>query len=469
VLRPYQSAAIERAVECLTRGGTPIVVSPTGSGKTYTATELVRQLNRRTWWVAHRKELVDQAAERLAMSGLKPGYIMAGMPYCPAMQVQACSIQTLVRRKNLVSPELIIIDECHHAASVSYRNLPRVPTVGLTATPFRLDGKGLGSAGFTDIVVAAYTDELVAQSILVKPRVFAPPPPDLTGVHKIGGDYREDELEEAMNKPKLVEDIVKGYLRLGAKKKAVVFAVGIDHSLNITDQFNAAGVRCEHIDGTTPKPVRKAALDRLRNGELDAVSNCMILTEGWDLPALEVAIVARPTASLCLHLQMIGRIMRSAEGKDGALVIDHAGNTLRHGFVTDRINYSLDSANTVKRAAGTGLKSCPACWALVPTAARACQECGHSFVPQKKEIEHVDGELVEITAPKFVRAASFGTMVDFLRQRLQEQSAFGYRPGYAAARFNEEYGTWPPRDVVKAAENPTFSARSCGTLPLGAT
>jgi superfamily II DNA or RNA helicase len=340
-LRDYQRRAVDDVIAKLDRR--PILVSPTGSGKTTMATEIVERLGVPTLWLAHRKELIDQAAERLEAHGLTTGIVMSGYETVPEAQVQVASIQTLVRRDKPPAG-LIVIDECHHAAADSYQNVlaeyPDAHIVGLTATPFRLDGRGLGDL-FGELVVAAWPDELCTDGVLHKPRIWASKAPDLRGVRVVAGDYNLGALAQRSNTAELNADIVETWRKRAAGRRTVAFAVDIAHSMAITKAFQDVGVPAEHLDGGTSRDNRDAILERLRQGKTQVVSNCMVLTEGWDLPALACAILARPTASLNLHLQMIGRVMRACEGKDGAIVLDHAGNHHVHGLVTRRLNYTL--------------------------------------------------------------------------------------------------------------------------------
>lgn len=434
-LRPYQSRAVALTLSRL--ASNPILVAPTGSGKTVMGCDIVRQYfnaGKRVLWVAHRKELIEQAATTLVPAcNFLVGIIMAGYPEAPMASVQVASVQTLTRRK-MPAVDLIIIDEAHHATAAGYSCLLNSPRIGLTATPFRLDGRGLGDV-FGDLVVAAYTDELCNSGVLHAPKVYAGHSPDLRGVKKSMGDYVTSALVDRMNQQGLVGDIVETWKAKAAGKKTVAFAVNVEHSQHIAAQFRDAGVRAEHIDGTTPKHERAAVLARLRSGETQIVSNCMILTEGWDLPALEVAILARPTASLNLHLQMLGRIMRAADGKDGCIVLDHAGNHHMHGLVTRRLDYSLDG-RIVGEKDPLGLRRCGACQLLFDPKLPACPECG--WVPEKREtnIPQGTGTLGEFVEDFIYRREMYRMFVS------QAEDA-GFAPGWVAYRYKERFDDWP--------------------------
>ncbi len=447
-LRDYQRRGVEGALTALARR--PILVSPTGSGKTTMATEIVERLSVPTLWLAHRKELIDQAAERLSAHGLTTGIIMTGSEPFPLAQVQVASIQTLARRQRPPA-HLVVVDECHHGAADSYRTIldgyPDAAVVGLTATPFRLDGRGLGDL-FGEIVVAAWPDELCDAGVLHRPKVWASKSPDLRGIKVIAGDYQIGALARRTNTDELNADIVQTWLKRAAGKRTVCFAVDIEHSRAIVVALQRTGIPSEHLDGGTPRQDRDAILARLRSGQTQVVSNCMVLTEGWDLPALECAIVARPTASLNLHWQMIGRIMRSCPGKDGAIVLDHAGNHHVHGLVTRRLNYSLDGGRKVGSTGPLGLRRCRACGLFFETIRFACPECGWmptpADVPQRdRPPVHGQGELHQFDDSDFAYRRQVWIALEAERQ------AAGYREGWAFYRFKERFGVEP---VVAAGE-----------------
>jgi len=435
-LRPYQQTAVESVRAVLDRR--PILVAPTGSGKTVMAVQLVRDLNVRTLWLAHRKELLDQAAAHLQAHGLWPSIIKADYPSVPMAKVQVASVQTLVRR-TMPPVELIVIDEAHHATSKSHAKIlehyPQTPTVGLTATPFRLDGRGLGDV-FGEIVIAASTDELCDAGYLHAPRVFAGRAPDLRGARVRMGDYNLKDLAQRTNKTELTGDVVKTWLAKSAGRRTVAFAVNIAHSQALVAAFRAAGVAAEHLDGKTPRADREAVLERLRTGETLVVCNCMVLTEGWDLPALETAVVARPTASLNLHLQMIGRIMRACPGKDGAIVLDHAGNHHVHGLVTRRIEYSLDG-KCAGESDPLGLRRCKACQLLFSPRAPECPDCGWKPEPARgRELAYTPDGLVGFEEDFEYRA-------EVWRLIEAEREAMDFKPGWSLYRYQERFGEWP--------------------------
>ena len=354
--RPYQSAAIARLRQNFARGvRRQLLVAPTGAGKTTIAAIMIdaaRRKQKRIWFLAHRKELIDQCSARLDDHGVDHGVIQSGhYRLKPWLAVQIVSVQTVVRKgrlQSLEAPDLIIVDEAHRAAAKSYLDVfaayPDAAVIGLTATPWRLDGKPLGDR-FDDLVLVAKPQELIDLGFLLSPRVFAPHVPDLAGIKKSGSDYQKSALADRVNNATITGDIVTHYQRLiepTANPCAVAFAVNVAHSMAIRDKFCEAGISAAHLDAQTHPRERNAILADLKRGTLRVVCNCEILTEGWDLPELGGVILARPTKSVALYLQMAGRGMRPFEGKTGWILLDHAGCVYEHGFPQDDREYSLD-------------------------------------------------------------------------------------------------------------------------------
>ena len=451
-LRDYQQDLVTTAAARLAES--PVCVMPTGAGKTFTAAALLRQLRMRTLWVAHRRELILQARDTLRALDLKVGVIMPGHDPDPRAHVQVASIQTLARR-GLPPVELVVLDEAHHACATSYRKLfdgCGVPVLGLTATPFRLDGRGLGEAGFGCIIQPRFPDgdpcttaELCRRGLLVEPTVYAPFTPDLGKVRKRAGDYETEALSKVMSETKLVGDIVTHWQGKAEGRRTVCFAVDTAHSRNIVERFKAAGIQAEHLDGRTPREEREAVLGRLRSGATSVLSNVGIVNEGFDLPSLDVAIIARPTTSLCWHLQAVGRIMRACEGKAGALVLDHAGNHLRHGFVTKALAYTLNGdvaeATAPDGAPASTTMACPACALIVEAGTTECPACGYVWPVRTPGATEAEGELRLLTkGGKRPPAAELQRAWDDLvaRQRLR-----GFKQGWCYYQFKRMYGFDP--------------------------
>lgn len=432
-LRPYQRKAIGLIRERI--ADRPVCCLPTGAGKTHIAAEIIRRVverGGRALMVAHRRELILQARDRLAVFGIEAGVVMPGFPESDHA-AQVGSIQTLVRRKH-VPADLLVIDEAHHAVSQSYLTLiecyPSARLVGLTATPARLDGRGLGRV-FGCIVEPVTVDALVGAGYLVEPTVYAPPTADLTGIRKAHGDYG-DMLELGERMAKLTGDVVTHYKRHCAGWPTVAFACNVEHSKHVAEQLCAAGFRFRHLDATSHKNDRAAALRQLQSGAIHGVVNCDLFGEGVDVPALRCAIVVRPTLSLTIHRQQIGRIMRPP---GPCIVLDHAGNVTRHGLVTDHVAWSLD--DRVKRKGEAPVKTCPSCYRTLPTRTLECPDCGYEFDPSPPIPDVAAGTLAAIVRvqaedPREVYA-------DLVRTA----STYGHAIGWARHRYFARFGKWP--------------------------
>lgn len=493
-LRPFQAKAIDECRQQI--GAHPILVSPTGSGKTTIAAHIVDSAvsrGKRVLFLAHRKELIEQACERFS-GYVHCGIIKAGVTPTPDAPVQIASVQTLINRKPPPA-DLIIVDECHHSNSATYQEIlgwyPSAFRLGLTATPFRTDGTGLGDAGFGALVVAATAKELIREGFLMEPRVFVGKElPDLKGIRKRAGDYILGQLSMACDKPKLIADIVENWHRHGANRLTIIFASSVEHSKHIAEQF---GDIAAHLDGTTDIDERTDILDRFKRGEIRIITNYGVLTEGWDVPSAAVCILARPTQSLGLYMQMAGRVLRPFPGKDAPVILDHGGNTERHGWVTQDLQYSLESVK--RKSASTGVRNCPKCFALMPSSVSVCPECGYQFIPEPREgSQQVAGVMEEMT-PDALERRTYARFVSQASER-------GNRIGWARHKFHDKYGRWPLYKTIekhfyrplgteiipeagepwlKAADvaaekkrarvwvSPTFSERSFDTSQLAAT
>jgi DNA repair protein RadD len=464
-LRPYQRDMLARIGAEIAAGRRRILVTlPTGAGKTVVAAALIAEAvarGERALFVAHRREIVAQTCAKLHAVSVDHGVIQAGFPSRSGAPVQVASIQTLharaIRSRTLAMPEasLVFVDEAHHCRAQTYEAVlacyPDATVVGLTATPCRADGRGLGNV-FGVLVEGPSVAELVAERHLVPVRVYAPSRPDLTGVRVERGDYVEAELARRVNTDRLVGDIIEHWLRLAERRRTVVFATGVAHSVHIRDRFRAAGVVAEHIDGATPTEDRDRILAALAAGAVDIVVNAMVLTEGWDRPEVSCLILARPTKSLGLYRQMVGRVLRPYPNKADALILDHAGAVFAHGLPDDPIAWALHAdrraKNTAHAARGTphapALTTCPEC-AAVRFAGRPCPACGWRPVPKPQAIETLPGELARVDGRlrAAAAAASPAEREQFYRELLWIARERGRQPGWAAHVYREKFGAWP--------------------------
>lgn len=405
-LRPYQVDLHERAKALLRRGRrTLLIQSPTGSGKTVLVAHMLDNAARkgyRAWFIVHRRELVKQSVVTLTESaGLPVGIVAAGFPGNRHEPVQVCSVQTLARRRHLLpNPDLIVWDESHHVAAGSWDAIhggyPGAVHIGMTATPERLDGTGLGK-WFEEILVGPTVAKLIEEGWLSPYRLFAPGGPDLSSVHMVAGDYNKRELADAMSSSAVVGDALSHYVKYAMGRRAVVFMWSIEASIGMVQRFNEAGIPAAHIDGDTDDVGRDAAIQQFREGKIKILSNVDIISEGFDLPAIEAAFLLRPTRSLGLYLQQVGRALRPSDGKTEALIFDHAGNCRRHGLPDDERDWSLAGRNKKKSDSNEcPVKQCPQCYAMMSVARNTCKWCGFKFETQAREMEQLEGDLNEV-------------------------------------------------------------------------
>ena len=454
-LRPYQVNALAQIDAAIAKGcKAPLVVAPTGSGKTIIAGALIRreaEAGKRVLFLAPRRELIQQASRKLDDVGVAHGIILAGDKRANLYSsVQVASVDTLRVRQHklqMLEPHLVVVDEAHlYCTEIRQKLLGQwnVPRIGLTATPARKDGRGLRLL-FDSLIQVATVAELTEQGHLVPARYFSIAEPDLSRVSTVAGDYHNGELAGEMLK--LVADVPRTWLERAGGRRTVVFAVNVAHSVALADAFVALGVRAEHVDGGTPTPEREAIFRRFSCGETQILCNCMIASIGFDLPQLDCIQLARPTKSLALYLQMLGRGLRPSPGKTDCLVLDHSGAVHRLGFAEDERFWTLDGHADVARTKEQRERSegkeiaCPEC-SFIYTGGRTCPECGHYIAPKGRMIETIDGDLVEIGAhlkpEEQDRLAFFLELRGFVAER-------GFKPGFAAHKFKEKFGgSFPP-------------------------
>lgn len=394
----YQQQAVD-GIRAAYRAGkkAPLFVLPTGGGKTIVLAYIAhhaRLRGRRVGIVVHRRELVGQVSEALKAWDCPHGLVTpSAKPSHDAVQVMMA--QTLVRRLPLDKSgryqfDLLITDEAHHVTADSawgmiHDHNAGALFLGVTATPCRLDGKGLGvSQGgyFDEMVTGPTVAELIERGRLARPVVYQPEKrPDLSGVRKRGGDYKVGELAGAMDKASLTGDAVAHYARVCGGKAAIAFCVTTDHAAHVRDEFTAAGWQAAQLTGTTPDVERRQMLRDLAEGRLQVLTSCNVVSEGTDIPAVSAAILLRPTASFALAMQQMGRALRVHPGKSEAIILDHAGNTLAHGAPDEPVEWRLDGFTRGKRK--PMLRPCRVCGSSTfGNGAKACGVCGHVFSVQ---------------------------------------------------------------------------------------
>jgi superfamily II DNA or RNA helicase len=460
MLRSDQTSALDALRDAVREGKRRICMqAPTGWGKTEFAAALTSNAQakkKKVLFTVPAISLIDQTVSVFARRGiLDVGVIQADHHMSNwDMPIQIASVQTLMRR-TVPDVGVVMLDECHrwfkfYEQWLGTRDHPvpdwvNVPLIGLSATPWT---KGLGS-WFDHFHKAATIGEMIAAGHLAPFRVYAPAHPDLSNVRTVAGDYHEGELSAAMQQGMLVADTVETWLKLGEGRPTLCYAVDRAHAMKLKLQFEAAGVPCGYQDHTTKDAERTAIRRDFHNGKLKVVCNVETLTTGidWDVRCI---IVARPTKSDMLFVQIIGRGLRNAPGKADCLILDHSDNHLRLGFVTDidESYVGLHDGKTPRhenRTEGIRLpKECPKCGYLKLPKMACCPACG--FVAKViSKLENEPGELRELKPkPKPVqavwgskeRAHFFGELKCYAKRQ-------GYAPGWASNKYRERIGVWP--------------------------
>lgn len=439
--RPYQDDMIDKTREALKTNRSVLLVSPTGSGKTRIASKMIHGAMKKgmtALFTVHRQELMDQSIEAFDKEGIEHGCIAAGYNFNPAMSVQIASIDTLRRRleKFPFQPNLIVVDECAHSCSPTWEavlnHFPRSRIVGLTATPERLDGKGLKKI-YSAMVQGPSVRWLIDNSYLSDYEVFEPGVPDVSDLATRAGDFAIDQTESLMDTPSITGDAIREYKKHCDQKRAVAFCVSVKHSEHVAEQFRDAGVSSIHVDGNTPRAQRKAAVNAFRSGEIKVLTSVDIFGEGFDLPAMETAILLRPTQSLALYIQQVGRVLRKFPGKERALILDHAGNVRRHYLPDEPRKWSLEGREKKKKKdieieQKTKIRTCTKCF-FTHTPTPKCPYCGYVYPVASREVEHKEGELQKLDKEALQKKKQL-KIQEGRAQTRDELEAIGIERGY---------------------------------------
>ena len=420
-VRPYQDTILDGTRQCFRQGHRRVlIVSATGSGKTRTAAALIEgaiSKGNRVWWMTHRRELVKQSFLVFHDLGLPCAIVQSGVASDQNAPLQVCSIDTLrARHHKLPPPDLMIFDEAHRMGARTWHQLadsyPKAARLGLTGSPIRTDGTGLGHF-FDAMVEGPSTSWLIANGWLSPYRIFGPKPPNLEGIHTVAGDYDKKELDERMKATSICGDIVEHYKKFVPGKMAIVFMWSVDASVEIAKRFNEAGVSAAHIDGETDTRVRDQITTEFKAGRIKVLSNFSIVSEGYDCPAVDAGFYARPTQSLVVHLQQLGRVLRPADNKT-AMIFDHTGNCMKFGGPEEVHEWTLEDGDALRKKRKkdtTGkFRTCPKCEELHPMSVRVCP-CGFVLVQVKEMEVDEDAELHEVD-PATLR-----------RERMREQGS----------------------------------------------
>ena len=453
-LRDYQVRTVDstrNAIQRLYRR--PLIVAPCGSGKTHIAGAIVQSCqanNARTLFFAPRRELVYQTLEKFVHYGIDAGMIMAGEAQRLYAKHQIASFDTLharaIQRDKIPMPEadVVLVDEAHLSLSKGkqdilehYRNKI---VIGLTATPTRTDGTGMGRY-YNYLVNEISVRELIDDGYLVEPAYYAPDHWDMSGVKTTKSDYVVSSLSKAVDQPELIGGIYENWKRLAGEKRTVIFCVNRKHSRHICELFKNKGIRAEHVDGETPKDERAGIFNRVRSGATQVLCNVYVASYGLDIPELECAVLARPTKSLGLYFQTCGRVLRPAPGKTGAIIIDHTGAVEEHGFLDDHIPWTLEEGKDIRELKKKQDQENEAPKEIVCTncgnifsGQRECPRCGSELIPGTEAIPYKKADLkkVDKTDP-----ATFYAMLLFYAKEKK------FKTGWANHTYHKKYGMWP--------------------------
>lgn len=487
-LRPYQADAKADIYQAWTAGAINVLaVLPTGAGKTVTFSDIIHDHKGPSCAIAHRQELASQISLALARDRVRHRVIgpqsvvklcvnqhMAELGvsyYDPNATCAVAGVDTLVRRGAelaawLRSVTLWVQDEAHHVLvenkwGAAAAMFPNAKGLGVTATPLRADGKGLGrhADGVFDVMVEGPgMRELIDAGYLTDYRIFAPPSDlDLSAVSisKTTGDFNPNQSKKAVRESKIFGDVVRHYLKHAAGKLGVTFATDVQSATDIAAAFNAAGVPAEVVSAKTPDAERIAILRRFKRRELLQLVNVDLFGEGFDLPAIEVVSMARPTQSFALFVQQFGRALRlmidgslypiwddisaeqrrayiAASSKPVAIIIDHVGNVERHGLPDAPRVWTLDRRERRSKSAPSDVipvKSCPACTYVYERVYKACPDCGFMPVPAARSgPDQVDGDLIELDAAALAELRRGIDHVDMDKEEARLEAAAKYMP-----------------------------------------
>lgn len=461
-LRPHQHQAIAMLRQSLASGKRrPVLQAATGFGKTLLAAAIVEgalRKNNRVLFTVPAISLVDQTVNAFYAEGLHDIGVMQGRHEMTdwSKPVQIASIQTLMRRP-LPKADVVIHDECHRMFDFVGKWMAKpewksIPMIGLSATPWT---KGLGKH-YDDLLISATTADLIRDKYLSPFRVFAPSHPDLSHVRTVAGDYHEGDLGDTMDTPPLVADAVENWLQHGEDRPTFCFAVNRAHAKHLAEQFSRAGVPCGYVDSYTDRDEREAIAGQFRRGQIKVVCNVGCLTTGvdWDVRCI---ILARPTKSEMLFVQMIGRGLRTAPGKADLVVFDHSDTHARLGFVTDIHHESLDDGRERQKAkprVQPKPSECPKCHFLRPAKVTKCPACGFK-AERQCEVEVEDGELVEFGAVASAKVkVSTAEKQAWYSMLLKIADDRGYKPGWSANQYRQRFSTWP-RGLSELRANPS--------------
>jgi DNA repair protein RadD len=464
-LRPYQQHDLGWVRYHFRTHRAVLLVQPTGAGKGTLASYIVnsvRASGRRVIFLVNRRNLVHDMSQRIDKLGIEHGVIMGDDPRRrPDLNVHVASIDTIQRREQRPQADLLIVDEAHFAVSPTWLKVlgfyQQSRILGLTATPIRTDGRGLGEI-FDVMVKGPSVKSLIADGYLVPSVVFRPAgAPSLDGVQKIGGDFNRKQLAEIASKPKQVGDLVTQWMRRASHRKTAAFCVDKNHAWNTAERFRCAGFDFAYVDDETSDSDRERIWYDFDHGQLNGIASVGVISYGWDHPICSCIIGARATASMGLWRQMLGRASRPHPGKKDFYVLDHFDNTGRlDALFEDDVDWTLDGV--AKKETGSegssvsSITTCRTCFATFRSGPVTCPYCLAPLPRPKQNFAVVNGELVEMAGPREPRSAKEWAAVATMEDRKTEYLKWvqtgrerNYKPTWAMVKYKALFGVWPPK------------------------
>lgn len=472
-LRDYEENAIHKLRLTISQGKKKVVmVMPTGAGKSVVFGQIISnalKMGKIVIWLVHRRNLVFQMQKVLKdMFGIDPGIIMSEVEYNTDRPVQLATIQTYTRRLRISTivdnrffcdADLVLIDEGHRSISKTYLDVINLYSdkiiLTCTATPMRLDGRGLGEV-YDSLIDVVSVDTLTKRGFLAPARYFAPSNLDLDSVKVERGDYVVNQLEKKVNTAELNGDVIQNWLRLGENRKTLVFAVNVKHSIALRDEFLNYGIPAYHLDARSKDSIRDDAFRRMQNGDIRVITNVGLYTEGLDVPDIGVVSLARPTKSMGLYRQMVGRSLRPSELYKDVLILDHSNCIREHGFVDEPIEWSLDGKEIAwkkvkPREKESRTVKCRVCHEIFKGRS-TCPVCGTPLRAFGRKVETTDDELVELRKKKAKnKDMSWEDKRLFMGALKYYAEEKGYNPNWCAHGYRDIFSVWPNDPRVRDA------------------
>jgi len=411
-LRLYQEDGVQGIRNSLKKNKRVLYVLPTGGGKTETfiyIAETAMAKGKTVFFLVHKKNLVRQISERCKKYNLRHGIIAGGYSKQYYLPAQICSVQTLKNRlADVPVPDLIIVDEAHHSNAGTWKTIldhySEVYTLGVTATPIRTDGQGLGDI-FQDMILGPTPAELVKMGNLVMPDYYTFK--NLKGLENVKldkhGEYNKNELDKLIEQSGLVGDAVKEYTKLAPSEPAIYSCISIAESKKLADKFREAGYTSEAVHGELKDEDIERIFKGLADRSINVVTFCDLISEGTDIPAVAVVGLCRPTMSMALYLQIVGRGLRPCEGKEKCIILDHVGNIGRHKHPLMPRDWSLEGIKKKRKKKKQEEEKydeyyfCESCYFVYEKSEECCPKCGLVNEKKKRELKIVQGIAVKDT------------------------------------------------------------------------